>query len=205
MLAASDFLSNYINTSSEFCEIDIKENLELAMDELLGLKPDSIAHDEVAANKILSKSKPLRDSEESIELRFESERHEVDEQRIIPEARIAVVDDDMIIQELVKTVLADTGWEISVFNNGKEFVNELAANTFDLVFLDLMMPEMNGFQVLQFMKQQKINIPTIVFSALTRKETVSKAMSFDVKSYIIKPLKPENLKSKAFEILVSDF
>ncbi|MDC7226436.1 MAG: response regulator [Spirochaetales bacterium] len=206
VLATSDYLAEFIDSKSDFKGIDIKESLDLAMDDLLGLKPDQIAHDEVAAAKILSKSKPINDSQEAIELRFESERHgEESDERVYPEANIAVVDDDMIIQELVKTVLDDTGWNCSVFNNGKEFVDSLSSQSFDLVFLDLMMPEMNGFQVLQYMKQKKINIPTIVFSALTRKETVGKAMSFGVKSYIIKPLKPENLKSKAFEILISDF
>ena len=205
ILASSDYLTGFIRSNPDYRGIDIKESLDLAMDDLLGLKPDSIAHDEIAAEKILSRSTPLNDSHESIELRFESEKHEAEEARIYPEAKIAVIDDDIVIQELVKTVLGDTGWDLSVFNNGKEFVNALASDTYDLIFLDLMMPEMNGFQVLQFMKQQKIDIPTIVFSALTRKETVGKAMSFGVKSYIIKPLKPENLKSKAFEILFSDF
>jgi CheY-like chemotaxis protein len=175
------------------------------MDDLLGLKPDTIAHDQVAAERILSKTAPLKDTEESIDLRFESEKHSAEVERVYPEASIAVVDDDIVIQELVKTVLADTGWDVSVFNNGKEFVMALPSKKFDLVFLDLMMPEMNGFQVLQFMKEQKIDIPTIVFSALTRKETVGKAMSFGVKSYIIKPLKPEALQQKAVEILISDF
>ncbi len=206
VLTSNEYLHHFIDSYSEFKGIDIKESLDLAMDDLLGLKPDQIAHDEVAAERILSKSKPVSDSGESIELRFESEKHD-DEvpKRLYPEAKIAVVDDDMIIQELVKTVLDDTGWELCIYDNGKEFVNALASESFDLLFLDLMMPEMNGFQVLQFMKQQKIDIRTIVFSALTRKETVSKAMGFGVKSYIIKPLKPENLKRKALEILVSDF
>ena len=206
ILAASEFLTDFIRANPDYRGVSVKESLDLAMDELLGLKPDKIAHDEVAADKILSKTRPAKDSEESIELRFEDEKKEKPETRkIYPEASIAVVDDDIVIQELVKTVLSDTGWKLSVFNNGKELVESLASETYDLMFLDLMMPEMNGFQVLQFMKQQKINIPTIVFSALTRKETVGKAMSFGVKSYIIKPLKPQNLKNKALEILVSDF
>ncbi len=204
ILAVSDFLRDFIRKNPDYRGIDIKDNLDLAMDDLLGLKPDQIAHDQVVADRILSKSEPVKDSEESIELRFESELYSKTE-RVYPDASIAVVDDDIIIQELVKTVLAETGWNFSVFNNGKEFVNTLDSNTYDLVFLDLMMPEMNGFEVLQFMKQRKITIPTIIFSALTRKETVGKAMGFGVKSYIIKPLKPENLKTKAFEILISDF
>lgn len=206
ILAASDFLRNFIRANPDYRGIDIKESLDLAMDDLLGLRPDQIAHDEVVADKILSRSAPVKDSEESIELRFEDEKPgAVVSEKVYPDAHVAVVDDDIVIQELVKTVLADTGWKLSVFSNGKELVNSLASDSYDMMFLDLMMPEMNGFQVLQFMKQQKIYIPTIVFSALTRKETVSKAMSFGVKSYIIKPLKPQNLKNKALEILVSDF
>lgn len=205
VLASSDYLKEFMRGSPDYFGIDIKESLDLAMDDLLGLKPDTIAHDQVAAERILSKTAPVKDAEESIELRFESEKHSTEAERIYPEACIAVVDDDIVIQELVKTVLSETGWDVKVYNNGKEFVMDLPSNKFDLIFLDLLMPEMNGFQVLQFMKQQKINIPTIVFSALTRKETVGKAMSFGVKSYIIKPLKPEALQQKAVEILVSDF
>jgi DNA-binding response OmpR family regulator len=205
VLASSDYLKDFISKSPDYHGIEIKESLDMAMDDLLGLRPDSIAHDEVAAERILSKSAPVSDSEESIDMRFESEKHKKGETRIYPEAKIAVVDDDIVIQELVKTVLSETGWTLETFNNGKEFVTNLVSNDYDLVFLDLMMPEMNGFQVLQFMKQQKIEVPTIVLSALTRKETVGKAMSFGVKSYVIKPVKPENLQQKAFEILASDF
>ena len=205
ILAASDYLAEFVRKSSDYAGIDIKESLDLAMDDLLGLRPDQIAHDKVAAERILAKTAPINDGAESIELRFEKEKFGSSSDRIYPEATIAIVDDDMVIQELVKTVLAETGWELHTFDNGKEFVNALASRSFDLAFLDLMMPEMNGFQVLQFMKQQKIDIPTIVLSALTRKETVGKAMGFGVKSYIIKPVKPEALQQKALEILVSDF
>lgn len=206
ILSTSDFVKNFIRSKPDYRGISVKESLDLAMDELLGLKPDKIAHDQVAAEKILSKSAPLKDSEEEIQLRFEDEKKDSSEaEKVYPDAHIAVVDDDIVIQELVKTVLADTGWKLSIFNNGRELINTLDLASYDMMFLDLMMPEMNGFQVLQFMEQQKIDIPTIVFSALTRKETVGKAMSFGVKSYIIKPLKPQNLKNKAMEILVSDF
>ena len=134
VLASSDFLRDYIKSKTEFHGIDIKESLDLAMDDLLGLKPDQIAHDEVAAERILTKSAPVKDSQESIELRFEDEKHGV-ANRVFPEARIAAVDDDIVIQELVKTVLGDTGWEIETYNNGKEFVIDLVSKKFDLVFL----------------------------------------------------------------------
>ena len=207
ILAGNEFVKNFIKKNADYRGIEVTDSLEKAMDDLLGLKPDQIAHDEVAQDRILTRTAPVKDTEESIEMRFEGEQMqpEDEDERVVPEANIAIVDDDIVIQELVKTVLSDTGWNMVTFNNGKEFVDGLKDAKFDLIFLDLMMPEMNGFQVLQHLKQLGVNIPIIVFSALTRKETVSKAMSFGVKSYMIKPLKPENLQKKAFEVLVSDF
>jgi response regulator of citrate/malate metabolism len=49
------------------------------------------------------------------------------------------------------------------------------------------------------------NIPVIILSALSRKETVLKAMSYGIKSYLIKPLKPEEVFSKAVEVFESNF
>jgi DNA-binding response OmpR family regulator len=81
----------------------------------------------------------------------------------------------------------------------------LKERSFDLVFLDLMMPEVNGFQVLQHMSKEEIEAPVIVFSALSKKETVIKAVGYGIKSYMIKPLKPEQLLKKAEEILNTSF
>ena len=118
---------------------------------------------------------------------------------------IAVVDDDIVIQELVKTVFSETGWTITAYSNGKEFVDSLAKESFDLVFLDLVMPEMDGFAVLAHLRANSISLPIIVFSALSKKETVVKVVNFGVNSYMIKPLKPGRLLMKAAEILKADF
>ena len=118
---------------------------------------------------------------------------------------VAVVDDDIVIQELIKTVFGETGWDIIVYENGKQFVEDLPNQSFSLIFLDLMMPEMNGFQVLQYVNEKGYDLPIIVFSALSRKETVVKAVSYGINSYLIKPLKPESLMKKAVEILRTNF
>jgi response regulator of citrate/malate metabolism len=64
---------------------------------------------------------------------------------------------------------------------------------------------MNGFQVLSYIHQRNIDIPIIVLSALSKRETVIKALKFGVKSYMIKPLKPEWIHKKAAEILKMNF
>ncbi len=68
-----------------------------------------------------------------------------------------------------------------------------------------MMPEMNGFEVLKVMKERQVKVPIIVLSALSKRESVVEALKFGVKSYVIKPLKPEWIRKKATEVLALSF
>jgi len=208
VLTSSKFIKEYLNSSSDFSDVGVADNLSDAMDDLLGLKPDDIAHDEVVHNKLLKASAPKKEMEESFQMRFDSEKTAVEQEpysKLRGEIDVAVVDDDIVIQELVKTVFSETSWNISVYENGKKFVDDLPNHEFSLVFLDLMMPEMNGFQVLQYLKEKKLHLPIIVFSALSRKETVVKAVGFGIHSYLIKPLKPNEIMNKAIEVVNTNF
>jgi DNA-binding response OmpR family regulator len=208
ILTNSDFVKQYIASRDDFAEIGVANNLNEAMDDLLGLKPDEYAHDDVVRSKLLTSSAPKKEKEESFQLRFEDQKVESVEEKLDSlgqNVTIAVVDDDIVIQELVKTVFSETGWKMQVYENGKQFVDDIANKPFDLVFLDLMMPEMNGFQVMQHLKENNIDVPVIVFSALSRKETVVKAVSFGIHSYMIKPLKPELIIQKTAEVLGRSF
>lgn len=208
ILTNAAYVREFLASRDDLEGIEVTDSLDKAMDDLLGIKPDQIAHDEVVSKKLLSSTAPKREREESVHLRFDSEKVEDEEpssEYSWGDARVAIVDDDLVIQELVKTVFTATGWKLEVFNNGMEFTKNLKQDSFDLVFLDLLMPEMNGFQVLQFMKQQHITTPVIIFSALSRKETVSKAVSYGVRSYLIKPLKPDQLLLKAAEAINMHF
>ncbi len=208
VLTSSKFIKEYLNSSSDFCDVGVADNLSDAMDDLLGLKPDDIAHDEVVHNKLLKASAPKKEMEESFQMRFDSEKTAVEQEpysKLRGEIDVAVVDDDIVIQELVKTVFSETSWNISVYENGKKFVDDLPNHEFSLVFLDLMMPEMNGFQVLQYLQEKNLHLPIIVFSALSRKETVVKAVGFGIHSYLIKPLKPNEIMNKAIEVVNTNF
>ncbi|MBI9101712.1 MAG: response regulator [Spirochaetales bacterium] len=200
ILTSIEYVNKYVNEHGELKGIGVADSLDKAMDDLIGIKADNIAHDTAAA-KLLTKTAPRSNKQESIELRFQQESLAGGR-----DINIAVVDDDLIIQELVKTVVGEAGWSCSVFENGKLFVDSVKdASDFDVVFLDLVMPEMNGFEVLHNLKQRGIKIPIIIFSALTKKETVAKAVSYGVKSYIIKPIKPDKLFRKATEVLKANF
>ncbi|MFW5711682.1 MAG: response regulator [Spirochaetota bacterium] len=204
--------------SQQYGAIAVYSSLDQAMDELLGLKADQIAHDEVVSEKLLKSTAPKKEKDEAIQLRFdgaggtapgetidEGESRRKSAAVFNSEAEVAIVDDDVVIQELVKTVFSETKWKLFTYDNGKQFLMDKENHDFSLAFLDLMMPEMNGFQVLEYLSKENSEMPVIVFSALSRKETVVKAVSYGIKSYLTKPLKPEQLLKKAAEVLSPAF
>ena len=106
---------------------------------------------------------------------------------------------------MIKAALSDTDFQISVYDDGKAFLDDKSSLSSDLVFLDLMMPRMDGFQVMETLSKLESKPPIIVLSALSQRETVAKAIKFGVKSYMIKPLRPEGILRKATEILRMNF
>jgi DNA-binding response OmpR family regulator len=68
-----------------------------------------------------------------------------------------------------------------------------------------MMPKIDGFQVLKTLEHRGIQQSIIVLSAVTQRETVIKAFKMGIKSYLIKPLKPDEIFKKAIEILKPHF
>jgi len=207
ILTSTKEIINYL-ANSDYSSIPIADNLPEAMDNLLGIKPDDFAHDEVVHDKLLTSSAQVNEGTETVQMghdRVKIENHEDGNSIFRSKAVVAIVDDDMIIRELIKTVFSETSWELQTFENGKEFLLTENTTKFDLIFLDLMMPVLNGFQVLEFLKKQNKKLPIIVLSALSQKETIIKAISLGIKSYMTKPLNPEDLQNKAVEILSSTF
>jgi len=118
--------------------------------------------------------------------------------------RIAVVDDDFIVQEIVKNTFAAPGSTIFTFDAGDEFLDDIPPDL-DLVFLDLMMPRVDGFGVMETLKAIGSSTPIIVLSAVSRRDTVLKALGYGIRSYMTKPLKPEDLLKKTFEVVGTHF
>lgn len=202
VLSKSDFVRKHIEFEKSFSGVELYGDIGKAMDALLG--QSDADSDQMKQEKLLSSSKPVKDKKELIHMRFEKEKLKQDfsgEER----EKIAIIDDDFVIRELVKAVFEDSPWRICDFASGGEFLDSCKKNDFQLIFLDLVMPEMNGFQVITEMKKAKIETPVVIFSALSQKETVIKAMQSGIHSYMIKPLKPINLVKKAAALLQREF
>ncbi|MCG8452659.1 MAG: response regulator [Spirochaetales bacterium] len=205
ILTVSSKIKEYVTGHPVLRDVEVCATLEEAMDGLLGIKgmESLTAEQNNVQDRFFSSKQELQ--REAFQLNFASESPV---EIALPEtsARVAVVDDDMIVREIVKNSFVGTGWHIAPFSNGVEFMEALErGEQYDLLFLDLVMPEMNGFAVLQMLQGQELEIPTIILTGLSRKESVMKAREFGVTSYLIKPIKPDGILTKATEILGTNF
>jgi CheY-like chemotaxis protein len=163
---------------------------------------------DMMAERILS-AETHESGREAIEMRFEGEAKKPLTIESMKETgkglSIAVVDDDFVIQELVKTTFGAISAQVTAFQDGSAFVEAAKSRSFDLVFLDILMPGMDGFQVLSRLRSEDIEMPTIILSAVSQREAVMRAFQAGVKSYLIKPLKPDQILKKTLEILKANF
>jgi CheY-like chemotaxis protein len=193
----------------------VMSSLEYALDGLVAeatLNTDAPEDKASIINDRILSSQGAASGAEAIEMRFEAENTNVKPVFSMEAAKhmgeglsIAIVDDDFVIQELLKTTFEAIDAKVVTFSNGREFLTEVRSRVFDLVFLDLRMPELDGFGVLAELKAQDLEMPIIVLSAVTNREAVVRAFQAGVKSYLVKPLKPEQILRKTLEILKANF
>ncbi|MBL0132135.1 MAG: response regulator [Chitinophagaceae bacterium] len=102
-------------------------------------------------------------------------------------SHILIVDDDDSIRSLLHQELGDAGYQIEEARNGKEALEKVRANRPDLIILDIMMPEMNGFDVAAVLKNdpQTMDIPIIVLSVVQDK---ARGFRIGVDRYLTKPI-----------------
>lgn len=113
-------------------------------------------------------------------------------------ARILIVDDEPLNVDYLEQELEDLGCETSSARNGREALEQVAAQPPDAILLDIMMPEMNGFEVLQHLKADEAlrDIPVIVISALHDIGAVVRGITMGAEDYLPKPFDPVLLKAR---------
>jgi DNA-binding response OmpR family regulator len=213
VLTRDEFARQFIEGQKEYEEIEVVSNLQYAMDGLLSDLDRSMEYAEkkaeIIGDRVLSAGKEVEEGE-SMALQFDAETkpRPLDMEAVresLQNLVIAVVDDDFVIQELIKNTFEKSGASVKTFPDGGEYLAVADKEHFDLVFLDLMMPKVDGFTVLNVLKNRDIRPPVIVLSAVTQRDTVIKAFQMGIKSYLTKPLKPDDIFKKAMEILKPNF
>lgn len=115
----------------------------------------------------------------------------------IKNLRVLVAEDVPLNQLLIKTILSDFGFEYEVVANGKLAVEKLQTNTYDIILMDLMMPEMNGYEATEYIrKTMNSKIPIIALTADVTSIDVAKCKAIGMDDYISKPIDEELLYRK---------
>lgn len=112
--------------------------------------------------------------------------------------RLLVVDDNKVNRILLARGLEGQGHRVQTAENGKQALERLRADFFDLVLLDIEMPEMNGYQVLETCLQdpELRDIPIIMTSSLDELDSVVKCIELGAEDYLNKPVNPILLRAR---------
>lgn len=100
--------------------------------------------------------------------------------------RILIVEDERPIAKALGLKLEHEGYEVEIAGNGEEGLAKLDGSSFDMMLLDLVMPKVDGFGVLEALKEKKSKIPVYVLSNLSQQEDSKKAESLGAKGFFIK-------------------
>jgi len=107
--------------------------------------------------------------------------------------KILVVDDDRELQESLKEILSDAGFEAAIASNGEEALDLMKEESFDIVLLDLMMPRMGGMEALSLVRRANPEARIIMITAFATVDNAVSAMRKGASDYISKPFKVDEL------------
>ena len=123
-------------------------------------------------------------------------------------ANILIVDDDPDIQEAVKIILETQPYKLTFASNGEECLEQVKKSTPDLILLDLLMPQKDGFEVIKELRAYHSypRIPILILTAVRkeagdRRYELETGLSMDVDDYVEKPIQPNDLIHRVEKIL----
>ncbi|MCA9390401.1 response regulator [candidate division WWE3 bacterium] len=100
--------------------------------------------------------------------------------------KILVAEDEKPMAKILSMKLEHQGFEVTTVHDGAAVLDEVRKGPFDLVLLDLIMPKTDGFEVLNRMKHENIEVPVIVTSNLSKEMEVKKAKDLGAVDYLVK-------------------
>ncbi len=116
----------------------------------------------------------------------------------MPSAKLLAVDDDPMNRDMLARRLDKLGYEVTDAANGREALQKLKDGNFDLVLLDILMPDLDGFQTLEFMKADPRlrHVPVIMLTALDDVASTVRCIEAGAEDYVPKPFNPTVLRAR---------
>ncbi len=141
----------------------------------------------------------LRDSILTTYKNFSQNTHPSSLASTVSGKKVLLVEDNEINQEVAMEILTLANLDIDVANNGKEAISQIKNNQYDLVFMDIQMPVMDGLKATQIIRtlpgQSKTELPIIAMTAHAFKEQIDQSLEAGMNDHLSKPIEPEVLFS----------
>lgn len=102
--------------------------------------------------------------------------------------KILIIEDDKFLTQLLSKKLQKENFETAIAFDGKEALKKVVEDHFDLIILDLLLPEIDGFEVLKRIKENEKtkNIPVLILSNLGQKEEIQQGLKLGATDYMVK-------------------
>ena len=108
---------------------------------------------------------------------------------------ILLVEDDEFYQILIRKIILESGFNIEIVQNGRESLEKLQAKHFDLIIMDVEMPEMDGYTTTEFIRKEmgQISIPIIIITLQNEIAQETKSLLLGANTFLQKPFTAEEL------------
>jgi len=119
--------------------------------------------------------------------------------------KVLLVEDNILNQVLAKKVLGDWKWDVELAENGLVAVDKISRTDFDLILMDIQLPEMDGYEATRFIRNKlsgrKAKVPIIAMTAHAFNGEAEKCFLTGMNEYVSKPFEPKDLYTKVYQVL----
>lgn len=115
--------------------------------------------------------------------------------------QVLVIEDEPTLARLLSYNLTQDGYETKVIDHGGEGLQEALRQSYDLIILDIMLPGLNGFEILTKLRQKGVRTPVIILTARNAEEEVVQGLKFGADDYITKPFGVAELLARVAAVL----
>jgi len=119
--------------------------------------------------------------------------------------KILLLEDDVLLNKSISKFLTIKGHSVSSFRDGKSALDSIIHSSYDLLILDINVPNISGLTLLEILNEAKIQIPTIFISAIIDIDDISKAFNLGCHDYLKKPFHLKELEIRISKLLQSEY
>jgi two-component system, NtrC family, response regulator AtoC len=114
---------------------------------------------------------------------------------------ILVVDDEQNLRHTLAFILKRAGYDVTTTESAQEALNTLQSGAFDLMILDLKMPDVDGLSLLKMIRQNHPNLPVFILTAYGSLDSAIDALRMEARDYLLKPIDPALLLDRIQKIM----